>query len=265
MRWIVVLGITVATFAGCSLEEALENAPCVADEDCLGEQTCVKTAHQEATGQNGLCRSAGGCWAGEQEGCVTRSDGTCDYLFYVICDDASGTCYCCEGQNAIVIIDPADPSSAQCMSGDVIDSECDVDTDCAGGQGLVCTRTLEQQAEPASAESLPENQAEEPGWCRPSTAPECVQGEQEGCRTDSGCQSSQTRKCAENGRCYCCDTPTDTNQFEVHVYEEADDQGSSAACVECPRNCTSGTDTCTDLEDPTCEVPSGVCGCTPMM
>lgn len=299
MRWIVVLGITLATFAGCSLEEALENAPCMTDEDCLGAQSCVKTAHEEASNEAGLCRSSGTCLAGQQHGCITNSSDGCDAAVLVrhcAVIDGAELCFCCEGSQASISNVSADRTSAQCIScpsdlctgdaseacleGDarcVVDgtgtcgcrvpadqienSECEDDASC--GEGFVCVRTLEQEAEPAEAESLLENQQQEPGWCRPLDAPECAGGQQEGCRTDStqGCPSSQNYSCTKDGRCYCCADPA-SSSFSVHVYAETA-AGESAACVECPNNCMSPTPyACTEVEDAGCMVESGVCGCS---
>lgn len=261
MRWIAIFGITLATFVGCSLEDALENAPCDTDDDCVGGQACVRTAHQTAIADLGICRSDGQCAAGEQEGCATNPDGTCsDYLLYAICSDGTGACYCCDSMDSVVIADPLDPSSAQCLSGDITNSECSTASDCAGGMGFVCTRTLEQEAEPD--EVLTEEQSVEDGWCRPTSAPDCVGGEQEGCRTESGCPGSGLLEVCAGSRCYCCDSPANTNEFEAHVYTDTE-AGESAACVECPRDCVAGEEPCTTLEDPACVISSGVCGCKP--
>lgn len=296
MRWLGIFAIVVASFVGCSLEDALEGAPCNSDDDCLGEQTCVKTAHQEAAEAAGLCRSDGQCVAGEQEGCIA-SGGTCEnFLFFVTCIEGTDTCYCCDSSDASLTNFSEDMRSAQCVScptdlcsgnGDATEScsegeprcvvmqdtcgcrvpedrientECDDASSC--GEGFVCTRTLEQQEEPE--EELPENQAVEPGWCRPAQTPECAGGQQEGCRTDDSCSGVDLRftaNCTSTGRCYCCGDPA-SNDFNVHVYTDTA-MGESAACVECPKSCDPGTSTCTMLEDPECVVTSGsVCGCT---
>lgn len=290
MRWLIALGLTFITLAGCSLEEALENAPCESDDDCLGEQTCVKTAHQLANNVAGWCRSDGKCATGEQEGCI--SNGTCSGIMSLI-TDASGNSYCCGASDATLL--PSDDfTSAQCVScptdlctqggdatepcsagdsrcvveagaqcgcrvpaAEIENSECETDETC--GEGFLCVRTLEQLAEPE--ESLPEERDQESGFCRPTEAPECASGLQEGCRTEAGCDSGQTEICA-GSRCYCCDVPTNSSEFNAHVYMETE-LGESAACTECPRSPCTMTSTCTELEDPTCVVSSGVCGCLP--
>ncbi len=301
MRWLGLFGIALTAFLGCSLEDALENAPCNDDDDCLGEYTCVRTAHQEATLDVGWCRPEGQCAPGVQEGCVSPS-GTCQNFLTVATDPDSGNVYCCDanGVEPTVTNVSADFTSAQCVACDpnlcngeedateecavgeprcvavqgevcgcrvpenqIENSDCNDASDC--GEGFVCTRTLEQEAESSENEPLEENQAIQPGWCRPSDAPECVSGEQVGCSTtmNDGCPSPQTLTCTEAGRCYCCADPADTSSRVAHVYAETS-AGESAACVDCRRDdCTNPGDTCTSLENPACQIVSGVCGCLP--
>ncbi|MEM9460992.1 MAG: hypothetical protein AAGF11_42905 [Myxococcota bacterium] len=204
MRWLGIFAIAAASFWGCSLEDALEGAPCNSTDDCVGEQACVKAPAADV----GECRSDG-----------------------------------------------------RLPSDQVENNECDDDSSC--GAGFVCTRTLEQQQE--QQEQLPENQAVEPGWCRPAETPECVQSEQVGCRTDGSCSGVDLRftsNCTSTGRCYCCGDPA-SSDFNVHVYADTA-MGESAACVGCSKSaCETGTTTCTVLEDPDCQVSAGsVCGCT---
>ncbi len=293
MRWLI-LAFTFATFAGCSLADSLENAPCDGDDDCLGSYTCVKTVHQTASALPGLCRDDGKCAAGQQEGCVTAAGSCTDFQLTVVTDESTGASYCCAtGGAANPSVTMADGASARCVAcpsdlctGDADepcsegDARCVVtsggcgcrvpaneieNSDCVDaatcGEGFVCTRTLEQEAEPD--EPLPEEQEQEPGWCRPDDMPECVGGSQVGCRTDGtmGCLSSQNYSCTATGRCYCCDDPADSSNFTVHVYTETG-SGESAACIECRRS-DCATQTCTLLEDASCVVSSGVCGCTP--
>lgn len=294
MRWLI-LAFTFATFAGCSLADALENAPCDSDDDCIGDYTCVKTLHEEANAESGLCRSDGKCVAGEQEGCVTAGGSCTSYLLTVVTDEATGVSYCCDTGGANdASVTQADGSSARCIAcpsdlcsgseasepcsegearcvvapestcgcrvpaNEIENSECDDASTC--GEGFVCTRTLEQEAEPD--ELQPEDRLVEDGQCRPEDAPECVTGVQEGCRAESGCPGSGLDYQCAGTRCYCCDSPANSNEYSVHVYADTE-LGESAACVECPKSdCM--TSTCTALEDPTCELTGGtVCGCLP--
>lgn len=297
MRWISIVAIVSIALLGCSLEDALEGAPCNSVDDCVGEQACIKSSENSV----GVCSSNGGgdgggeCAAGQQDGCIVASDGTCENFMYVTCaaDDQS-SCFCCAEYDSRVTHISEDMRSAECVScptdlcygnaaseicvdGDarceladdavcgcripanqIENSECDDATTC--GSGFVCTRTLEQESEPD--EALPEEQREEPGWCRPDDETECVSGFQEGCRTESGCQSGSER-CAGT-RCYCCNSPANTTDFDVHVYAQTS-MGESAACVDCPKQAciANNTSACTLLENPDCIVSSGVCGCTP--
>ncbi|MCA9709983.1 MAG: hypothetical protein KDK70_29360 [Myxococcales bacterium] len=291
----LALALTLVPSCGCSLEDALENAPCESDDDCLGSQACIKTVHQAATGGVGWCRSDDKCVAGQQEGCIA-ADGACTLLpLYVVTDPATQISYCCEANGAniedLAVVD-ADGSSARCLAcatdlcsdqGDLSEpcsmgeprctiiqdtcgcripeaqlenSDCDDDATC--GEGFVCTRTLEQMAEPDDVQS-----AVEPGWCRPQDAPECVAGQQEGCRSTQGCSSGE-EQCAGQF-CYCCASPANSDQFSVHVYME---DGASAACIECDRTPCTGGYTCTEIDDMGmgCDIPQGeICGCRPTM
>lgn len=294
MRRIILLGLTIASFVGCSLEDALENAPCESDDDCTGSQECVQTEHQASVGELGWCRSDGKCAPGEQEGCLATGDscGTSYTLYPVMA--SNGSSYCCEtgGASDATATPSADGSSARCVvcpsdlcyeQGDATEpcsvgdsrcvevsngcgcrvpadqienSECEDDATC--GEGFVCVRTLEQATE--SQETLPEDQMQEPGWCR--TTNECASGLQEGCTTEGSCNSGQYQRCAGT-RCYCCETPTNSTDFNVHVYDETE-LGESAACIECPRSECTTTDTCTALEDASCVISGGgPCGCLP--
>lgn len=295
MRRIILLGLTIASFLGCSLEDALENAPCESDDDCTGSQACVRTLHQTNVGELGWCRSDGRCAAGEQEGCLS-ANGSCTASALYGVTASNGSIYCCAtgGSSDATLVFGTDPSSAQCVvcpsdlcyeqgdasepcsvgdsrcvevsngcgcrvpANEIENSDCVDDETC--GEGFVCVRTLEQAAEPQ--ESLPEDQMQEPGWCRPTDMPECASGLQQGCSTESGCDSGQYQRCAGT-RCYCCETPTNSTDFNVHVYDETE-LGESAACIECPRTDCPTTETCTELEDDTCmPTGSGPCGCLP--
>jgi hypothetical protein len=298
MRRIILLGLTLASFVGCSLADALENAPCESDDDCTGSQACVRTQHQEVTQAPGWCRSDGKCAAGEQEGCLSAG-GQCTSSFstlYAVTHTPSGAVYCCEtgGVSDPSVIPSSDGTSAQCVAcpsdlctegsatepcseGDsrctvvegtcgcrvpadqIENSECDDDTTC--GEGFVCVRTLEQAAEPDDNAGA---QAQEPGSCRPTDMPECAGGLQVGCRSDNtlSCLSEHEYRCTADGRCYCCDDPDDPSGFSVRLYAESPGL-DSAACIECPNDCDSPTPyACTMLEDPDCMMVSGQCGCS---
>jgi hypothetical protein len=249
MRRIILLGLTLASFVGCSLEDALENAPCESEDDCAGSQACVQTEHQANTGQLGWCRSDGSCAAGEQEGCLAGSG--CSSGSPVT--GGSGASYCCPYavSGEVIVIEAADQSSAWCLTTDEIVT-CDDDTECP--VNISCVRTLEQQAEDAQ-ELEPADQPAEPGWCLPGG---CLGGSQEGCSISTGesCGSGLTSACA-GSRCYCCETPVSSG-YTARVYAETE-LGESAACVACP-DCPN-YDPCTELEDPACILMDGACGC----
>lgn len=296
MRWLAILPLALLPFVGCSLAEALENAPCDSDDDCLGDYTCVKTLHQSHNALPGLCRDDGQCAAGTQEGCIAAGGG-CEAPFPTVLtpvNDGSGNVYCCEtvgnAEATLIVADdfssarciacPADacmaPASEPCGEGDarcvveegsgcgcrvpaadIENSLCDDAESC--GEGFVCTRTLEQEEEPD--EEFAGDQEIERGWCRPLEAPECVGGQQEGCRTEDACVSEHTFDCVGT-ECYCCDDPTNSTDFAVHVYAQTDDR-TSAACIECEKAACPTTDTCT-LIDNGCLVEAGeICGCMP--
>jgi len=298
MRWMALLGITLAAFWGCSLDDALENAPCETNDDCLGDYTCVRTVHQDATGAPGWCRDDGGCVAGEQEGCAA-SGGACQNFLTLATDPASGIGYCCDAAGVVPSVTnvAADGSSAQCVvcstslcngQGDMSEecvvgeprceamsdgcgcripanqlenSECDDDDSC--GEGFVCTRTAEQDEEPMDAiEPGPES-----GWCRPVEDPECVANSQPGCTktSTSSCGSGVSEVCA-GPKCYCCEPAAASPEYIAKVYLERSD--GTAACIDCQNDCSatvgSGSQACTAATAPTCQLSgSGPCGCTP--
>ncbi|MEM7151704.1 MAG: hypothetical protein AAF799_02635 [Myxococcota bacterium] len=254
LRFVALIGLALAASFSCSLDDALANAPCESNDDCLGAYTCVKTVHNS---QVGLCRDDGQCAVGQQEGCSTNGDGTCDNFLTSVCSlDNPQDCYCCPSGTDLVAVDAASGTAA-CIGNEIQNEPCDGDAAC--GAGFTCTRTLEQEAESAEAETRKEEQEEEDGWCRPDSDPGCAVGAQPGCTTDGGCSSGTEQVDTAEGRSFCCERPT-ASGFSVHVYAVAGD-GSSAACVECP-SCDSGTP-CTELEDTECIVTSGVCGCAP--
>ncbi len=211
MRWLAILGISLVSLSGCSIADALENAPCDSDDDCAGSYTCVRTQHQMLAVPMlpGLCREDGQCASGTQEGCIAPDAvASCSSLTKV-CVESTTTCYCCDtgGSTDVSLTNfSADGTSAQCVTcpvdlcaegaasetcyqGDprctlaegqscgcrvpadeIENSECEDDSTC--GDGFVCTRTLEQEEEPAEAGINGQDIAEEPGWCRPEEAPE---------------------------------------------------------------------------------------------
>jgi hypothetical protein len=256
MRWLILLGITFTTLGGCSLEDALENAPCETAEDCLGSQTCVRTQHQLANESVGLCRSNGECAAGEQEGCVATGTGCSFSSSLTAVMASSGATYCCPNSfsgEGTIVVEATDQSSAWCITVDQI-VMCDDDSDCVSG--VACVRTLEQEAEPDEMD-VGEREVE-PGWCLPDG---CLGGSQEGCRTEESCGSGFSSPQTAEGRVYCCETPI-ASGFTAHVYDETE-LGESAACTQCDTTACPSSAACTLLEDPTCVVSSGVCGCTP--
>ena len=255
LRFVALIGLALAASFSCSLDDALANAPCNSNDDCLGAYTCVKTVDNPEVG---LCRDDGQCATGQQEGCSTNADGTCDNFLVVVCNlDNPQDCYCCESGTDLVAPD-AMSGTAVCLSNEIENQACDGDAAC--GTGFVCTRTLEQDAESAEAESLPQNQEQEDGWCRPEGDPGCEVGQQPGCSTDGSCGSSLSKRDTVDGLSFCCEQATAAD-FQAHVYAVSSD-GASAACVDCP-DCETGTQSCTALEDSTCIVSDGVCGCTP--
>jgi hypothetical protein len=255
MRWLILLGITFTTLGGCSLEDALENAPCETAEDCLGSQTCVRTQHQLANESVGLCRSNGECAAGEQEGCVATGTGCSFSSSLTAVMASSGATYCCPNSfsgEGTIVVEATDQSSAWCITVDQI-VMCDDDSDCVSG--VACVRTLEQEAED-TRELEEEDRPQEPGWCLPDG---CLAGSQEGCRIATGesCSSDLTQAQAGT-RYYCCTPPA--NGFSTLVYAETE-LGESAACTQCPTN---GCSPCTALTDATCALTDGgPCGCVP--
>jgi hypothetical protein len=290
MRLLTILGVLAAAFAGCSLADALENAPCNTDDDCLGDQSCVRTLHTETLGGTGTCRSDGTCAAGEQLGCIVDGGGGCD-IPYTVTPASNGSSYCCDGFESSISAVSEDGLSAQCLScasdlcesgeeacvmGDarctLVDALCGCrvpddaveNSDCADastcGEGFVCTRTLEQEAEPA--EDTQTNQAEQPGSCRPEASPGCAIGEQDGCRKDSdSCTNGLTSICS-GSLCYCCEPPV-ASGYSTFIYDIAADE-SSAACTWCPTGDCPGANACTAESDADCIVPGGeLCGCTP--
>lgn len=251
MRRIILLGLTIASFLGCSLEDALENAPCESDDDCTGSQACVRTLHQTSVDDLGWCRSNGECAAGEQEGCPADGNG-CGFMTAVM---GTSKAYCCPSTgNEIIVVEDADHSSAWCLTTDEIVT-CDDDNPCP--ENISCVRTLEQQEEDAQ-EPEPADRPAEPGWCLPGG---CLSGSQEGCSISTGvsCGSGLTSVCA-GSRCYCCETPVSSG-YTAHVYAETE-LGESAACVACPE-CPNFEPACTVLEDPSCVLTDGACGCPP--
>lgn len=291
----IAAGLALGLALGCTFSDKLRDAPCNSDDDCLGEYRCVRTVQQMMTGDAGLCRSDGRCAVGAQEGCLAREGSLdCEGALSKVCSDDGTACYCCDvGSDALVALGNVgeDGSSAQCIvcAPDLCDDEtepciegdarCDADEDGCGcripddlvedspcdddescGEGFVCTRTLEQATEPQ--EPLAEDKPAADGWCRPEGAPGCAAG-QPGCRASDGCPTDQTQRCDANGRCFCCPRPEDSERFDARIYA-VDDDGSSAACISCPREpCT--TSACTPVETASCEVVHGVCGCDPMI
>lgn len=295
MRWLAALPLALLPLSGCTLDDALENAPCNSDDDCLGSYICVRTMTQTASGSAGLCREEAGCAAGVQAGCETF-DGTCSSSS-LTATCVGELCFCCTPGSEVSepLATASGPAEALCINCGSVECppeapevctsaqpRCDVpegatcgcrvpddqveNSACADqascGEGFVCTRTLEQEAEDASAEPFAEDQMIEPGWCRPEDAPECVAGQQEGCRLDGGsCGSGLTERCS-GPRCFCCESP-DSSNFDVRVYEVVEPDGTSAACVECDRSLCEGGSTCTTAEQSDCVIMDGVCGCTP--
>lgn len=260
-----IFALTLAPSAGCSLESSLENAPCKSDDDCVGEQTCVGVPQAAS----GLCRSDGSCVPGEQEGCIADGESCTGGLVPVM--DGDGVAYCCSTCVEGAETEPCLVGGGRCIAtagtlcgcqvpaSEIEDTPCDDAASC--GEGFVCTRTLEQEAEPLEVQ--PEDQMVEPGQCRPEEAPQCVTGLQEGCRAESGCPGGGLDYLCAGSRCYCCDSPSNSNEYSVHVYAQTE-LGESAACIECSRDACETTSTCTAIEDSDCIVANGeACGCMP--
>jgi len=76
MRRLAFIIVALAMAGGCSstIESALENQPCVADNECGGKQTCVRTDAESLADLPGQCLPESDACDG-QLGCPCDPDG----------------------------------------------------------------------------------------------------------------------------------------------------------------------------------------------